>query len=66
MEKIIQFLSSLPSTSSMRVRITDGLITNLWDHLLHPPLSYVGDLHHYRTADGSYNVPPPPFILFDI
>ena len=56
MEKIIQFLASLPSTSKNQINITDGLITNLWNVLLHPPLSYVGDLHTYRTADGSYNV----------
>lgn len=56
MEKIIQFVSSLPSTSSMQVKITDGLVTNLWNVLRHPPLSYAGDLYKYRTADGSYNV----------
>ena len=56
MEKIIQFLSSLPSTSAVQVKITDGLVTNLWNVLLHPPLSYVGDLYQYRAADGSNNV----------
>lgn len=56
MEKIIQLVSSLPSTSSMQGNITDGLITNLWNVLRHPPLSYVGDLYKYRAADGSYNV----------
>ena len=63
MEKIIQFVSSLPSTSSIQVKITDGLITNLWNVLLHPPLSYVGDLHQYRAADGSYNVSHPSSVL---
>lgn len=56
MEKIIQFLASLPSTSAIQAKITDGLVSNLWNVLLHPPLSYVGDLHQYRSADGSYNV----------
>ena len=56
MEKIIQFLSSLPSTSAVQVKITDGLVTNLWNVLLHPPLSYTGDLYQYRAPDGSYNV----------
>jgi hypothetical protein len=63
MEKIIQFLSSLPSTSATQMRITDGLITNLWNTLLHPPLSHVGDRYQYRAADGSNNVPPPNWSL---
>src|SRR5208282_119146 len=62
MEKVIQFLSSLPSTSAVQAKITDGLITNLWNVLLHPPLSYAGDLHQYRAADGSYNVCHPSFV----
>ena len=40
----------------MQVRITDGLVTNLWNVLLHPPLSYVGDLHQYRDPTGANNV----------
>ena len=62
MEKVIQFLSSLPSTSVIQTKITDGLITNLWNVLLHPPLTYVGDLYQYRAADGSYNVSHRSFV----
>jgi hypothetical protein len=57
MEKIIQFVASLPSTSKMQGKLSDLLITNLWNVLLHPPLSYVADQYQYRSPDGSYNVP---------
>ena len=56
MEKFIQLVCSLPSTSKFGTQFTDGLITNLWNCLRHPPLSYVGDHYQYRTADGSCNV----------
>lgn len=65
MEKIIQFVASLPSTSVLQGKLTDLLITNLWNVLLHPPLSYVADQYQYRTADGSYNVPIAHKILFN-
>lgn len=56
MERLIQTVSGLPSTSKTRVVLTDHLITELWDSLDHPPMIYVGDKFQYRTADGSYNV----------
>lgn len=56
MEKIIQFVASLPETSKLQSRLTTGLIGNLWNVLRHPPLSYVGDKYQYRQPDGSWNV----------
>jgi hypothetical protein len=56
MEKIIQFVASLPPTSKTQIKLSDLLVTNLWNVLLHPPLSYVADQYQFRTADGSYNV----------
>ena len=56
MEKIIALIASLPQNSKMRLKLSQQLVGTLWDTLQHPPLSYYGDLHQYRTADGSYNV----------
>ena len=56
MEKLIQFVSSLPKTSKSEAKITDALVTNLWNVMLHPPLSYVGDQYQYRHPEGAYNV----------
>jgi hypothetical protein len=56
MEQLIQFVSSLPKTSLSEAKITDGLVTNLWNVMLHPPLSYVGDQYQYRHPEGAYNV----------
>lgn len=56
MERIIQLAASLPDGSETRTKLTGTLIKNLWDTLLHPPVSYLGDENQYRTADGSNNV----------
>jgi hypothetical protein len=56
MEKIIQLIASLPSTSKLQVQLTGTLISKLWVTLQHPPLSYLGAGFKYRTADGSNNV----------
>ncbi|KAL8897030.1 MAG: hypothetical protein Q9207_007419, partial [Kuettlingeria erythrocarpa] len=55
MERIIVLTASLPPNSKMRAKLSQTLVGTLWDSLQHPPLSYYGDLHQYRTADGSYN-----------
>ena len=39
---MISILAGLPSTSKIRVQLTDKLIDTLWNNLQHPPLSYVG------------------------
>lgn len=56
MERIIALTASLPQNSKMREKLSQTLVGTLWESLQHPPLSYYGDLHQYRTADGSYNV----------
>ena len=56
MERIIVLTASLPPNSKMRAKLSQTLVGTLWDSLQHPPLSYYGDKHQYRTADGSYNV----------
>ncbi|KAI1909515.1 hypothetical protein LOZ53_002679 [Ophidiomyces ophidiicola] len=55
MERLIQLASSLPSTSRNAMTLTNTLLTQLWNDLNHPPLSYMGRQFIYRQADGSYN-----------
>ncbi|KAI9804221.1 MAG: hypothetical protein M1825_001623 [Sarcosagium campestre] len=55
MERVIQMASVLPSGSKSRDDLTTEFIGGLWDNLLHPPLSYVGEDFTYRQADGSNN-----------
>ncbi|KAL2163210.1 hypothetical protein VTH06DRAFT_5266 [Thermothelomyces fergusii] len=55
MEHIIQLVSNLPNDSKLRVELTNGFLTELWESLEHPPLRYLGDQYKYRQADGSYN-----------
>ena len=56
MERVIALTASLPPNSRMRQKLSQALVGTLWESLQHPPLSYYGDTHQYRTADGSYNV----------
>ncbi|KAI9860958.1 MAG: hypothetical protein M1813_005637 [Trichoglossum hirsutum] len=55
MERVMQLVSQLPTHSKNRFNLTNQLIGDLWDSLLHPPLSYLGDDFAYRQADGSNN-----------
>ncbi|KAL8711250.1 MAG: hypothetical protein Q9220_004395 [cf. Caloplaca sp. 1 TL-2023] len=55
MERIIVLTASLPPNSKMREKLSQTLVGTLWDSLQHPPLSYYGDEHQYRTADGHNN-----------
>jgi hypothetical protein len=57
-ERFIQLATSLPDGSAIQVKLTGALLKNLYDSLLHPPMSYLGDRFQYRTADGSNNVSP--------
>lgn len=54
-----QLVAGLPSTSKMRVDLTNSFLDELWDSLQHPPMSYLGDDFAYRSADGSNNVSRP-------
>ncbi|KAI4129585.1 MAG: hypothetical protein LQ338_002159 [Usnochroma carphineum] len=55
MERLIALIASLPQNSMMRAKLSQAFVGTLWDSLQHPPLSYYGEQHQYRTADGSYN-----------
>ncbi|KAJ6137471.1 Cytochrome P450 [Penicillium samsonianum] len=50
-ELLIGILTSLPSTSSTRVQLTNKLIDSLWNDLQHPPLSYVGGDVSYQVVN---------------
>ncbi|KAK2808634.1 hypothetical protein FQN50_004498 [Emmonsiellopsis sp. PD_5] len=60
MERVIQLVASLPPESKAREQLTNTFVTELWDSLPHPPLSYLGDDYRYRAADGSNNNPMFP------
>ena len=56
MEKVMKLTASLPPNSKMRKKLSDTIVTTMWNTLQHPPQSYYGDNYQYRTADGSNNV----------
>ena len=56
MERVIQLVSNLPTSSSLRLKLTNTFLNELWYSLDHPPALYIGDKYKYRMADGSYNV----------
>ena len=55
MERVIQLASELPLTSPSGMGLTGTFLTQLWNDLKHPPLSYLGKDFIYRQADGSCN-----------
>ncbi|KAE9992939.1 hypothetical protein EG327_007247 [Venturia inaequalis] len=55
MEHLIQTASSLPDDSALQKKVTDGFLTQLYNDLQHPPISYLGRDYQYRTANGSFN-----------
>ncbi|KAJ9312670.1 heme peroxidase [Paecilomyces variotii] len=55
MERVIQLAAELPSTSRNGKALTNTFLTQLWNDLKHPPLSYLGSEFAYRQADGSNN-----------
>jgi len=55
LENLIRLLAKLPQTSKAGKQLTDGLLTQLWGTLDHPPYSSTGFEYRYRAADGSGN-----------
>ena len=55
MEGMIRTASKLPDGSKNRTVLTNQFLTQLWNDLQHPPLSYLGAKYQYRSADGSFN-----------
>ncbi|KKZ59000.1 hypothetical protein EMCG_00865 [[Emmonsia] crescens] len=55
MESIIAMVGALPPNSKHRTKLTNLLITKLWDSLEHPPINFQGPQFYYRTPDGSHN-----------
>ncbi|KAL8651032.1 MAG: hypothetical protein Q9210_003484 [Variospora velana] len=45
----------LPYNSTLRATIQANTVATLFNSLDHPPASYLGDKHQYRTADGSHH-----------
>lgn len=55
MEGLIRAVAKLPEDSENRLKLTNSFLTQLWNDLQHPPLSYLGPKFQYRSADGSNN-----------
>ncbi|KAF1951021.1 hypothetical protein CC80DRAFT_575965 [Byssothecium circinans] len=55
MEGLIRVASKLPDGSKNGKMLTNQFVTQLWNDLQHPPLSYLGEKYQYRSADGSFN-----------
>jgi hypothetical protein len=54
MESMIAIATKLPE-SFLQDRITETLITTLWNDLEHPPNVILGEEYEYRQPDGSMN-----------
>jgi hypothetical protein len=54
-ERLIQEASKLAPDSMVGGKLSDGLLSQLWNDLQHPPQSYLGEQYKYRSADGSNN-----------
>ena len=55
MERIIQMAAELPIHDKVSDKLTNDLLSQLWDDLQHPPMSYLGYEYAFRKADGSNN-----------
>lgn len=55
MERVVRLASQLPLASYAGKGVTNSFLTQLWNDLKHPPLSYLGEDFMYRKADGSNN-----------
>jgi hypothetical protein len=55
MEGLVKVAANLPDGSKLRDTVTHKFLTQLWNDLEHPPLSYLGAKYQYRSADGSNN-----------
>jgi hypothetical protein len=48
-------IASLPENGPVRVSQVKSQVTEKYNKMLHPPLTYLGDAFQYRTADGKFN-----------
>lgn len=53
LEQLLIFLARYPEESPIKKKLTDKVITLLYNDLPHPPQAIVGREHRYRSADGS-------------
>ena len=52
----MEIAGMLPYNSPIRNSIQAKTIATLYNSLHYPPMSYVGDIHEYRTADDSHHL----------
>ncbi|KAG8950753.1 hypothetical protein FRC04_007172 [Tulasnella sp. 424] len=53
LEQLLIFLARYPEELPAKKKLTDKVITLLYNDLPHPPQAIVGRKHRYRSADGS-------------
>ena len=53
---MVEIAGMLPHDSPIRNSVQAKTVATLYNSLQHPPESYLGEKHQYRTADGSYHV----------
>ncbi len=54
--EMVEIAGMLPHDSPIRNSVQAKTVATLYNSLQHPPESYLGEKHQYRTADGSYHV----------
>ncbi|KAK4702162.1 linoleate 10R-lipoxygenase, partial [Phenoliferia sp. Uapishka_3] len=54
LEEVVTFLGALPAESTLGSKLSDTLITALWDDLPHPPSTFIGS-GRFRDSDGGAN-----------
>ena len=50
-----RLIGSVPNESKARAGVIDARVKGLYDQMLHPPLTYLGDAFQHRAVDGKYN-----------
>ena len=55
-QELMDMAGALPFNSPFRNKVQATTVSTLFNSLEHPPKSYLGEQHQYRTADGSHHV----------
>ncbi|MCJ1452325.1 hypothetical protein MMC28_002667 [Mycoblastus sanguinarius] len=53
--EMVEIAGMLPYNSPIRSWVQAKTVSTLFNSLQHPPASYLGETHQYRTADGSHH-----------
>ena len=50
-----QLVASMSNDSETRSKLIETQVKAKYEKMLHPPLTYLGDVFQYRAADGKFN-----------